>query len=330
MPVEAPRRALRNTLVGVVLLVCIAGLLYAYLLSIPAGIAAPLTLAFAVEACLYVAACLEPARKRIEARFRGPALALLMTLSAPVPYAVYSIPTGVFSWPALGGIALAAAIVSFWYVVLPRRPALDLVFLVLVAAGVLSPVFRMLYATPFDRLKIEILGQLMWTRLAIFEALALAGMRVHGFSLVPSRKDWAAGAVNFALFLPVGAVLGWATGFTGLHVRPGPWWLTASIAAGTFLGMLWVVALREEFFFRGLLQEWLAGWLGSDAAGLVLAAVLFGAAHLSFAKFPNWRFALLATLAGLFYGRAYLAARSVRAAMIAHALVNTAWRVFLS
>jgi membrane protease YdiL (CAAX protease family) len=330
MPVEAPRRALRNTLLGIALLVCMAGLLYAYLLSIPARVAAPLTLAFAIEACLYAAACLEPARKWIEARFRGPALALLMTLSAPLPYAVYSLPTAVFSWRALAGIALAAAAVSFWYVALPRRPAVDLAFLALVAAGVLCPLFPALYPAPFDRLKLEILGQLMWTRLAIFSALAIAGMRVHGFSLLPSRKDWAAGAIHFALFLPVGVALGWATGFTGLHIRPGPWWLTAAIALATFFGMLWVVALREEFFFRGLLQEWLAGWLGNDTAGLVLAAILFGAAHLTFARFPNWRFALLATLAGLFYGRAYLTGRSVRAAMVAHALVNTAWRVFLS
>jgi uncharacterized protein len=58
--------------------------------------------------------------------------------------------------------------------------------------------------------------------------------------------------------------------------------------------------------------------------------VLFGLLHLWFRGFPNWRFGILAAAAGLFYGRAYMTTRSVRAAMVTHALVNTAWRVFFS
>jgi hypothetical protein len=38
---------------------------------------------------------------------------------------------------------------------------------------------------------------------------------------------------------------------------------------------------------------------------------------------------VLATFAGLFYGRAFLQARSIRAAMVTHALVVTVWQVFL-
>jgi hypothetical protein len=86
-----------------------------------------------------------------------------------------------------------------------------------------------------------------------------------------------------------------------------------------------VVALREEFFFRGVLQEWL-----DSRTGLVVVSVAFGLVHLPYREFPNWRMAILATVAGLFYGRAYLGARSVRAAMVTHALVNTTWKVFFS
>ena len=102
------------------------------------------------------------------------------------------------------------------------------------------------------------------------------------------------------------------------------------IAAVTFLGMLWVVALGEEFFFRGLLQQWLGKWLRSPVAGWLLASALFGLAHLPFRSFPNWRFAAIAAVAGLLYGRAYVKAGSIRAAMVTHALVNTTWRVFLT
>jgi hypothetical protein len=56
--------------------------------------------------------------------------------------------------------------------------------------------------------------------------------------------------------------------------------------AGTFLGILWVV-VRD---------------------------------------FPNWRFALMAAVAGLFYGLAFRAAGSIRASMVTHALVVATWR----
>jgi membrane protease YdiL (CAAX protease family) len=46
--------------------------------------------------------------------------------------------------------------------------------------------------------------------------------------------------------------------------------------------------------------------------------------------FPNWRFAVLATIAGLFYGLAFRQARSIRASMVTHALTVTALRLFYS
>jgi membrane protease YdiL (CAAX protease family) len=323
-----PMHALRNTFAGIVLLVSSAGILWANLMSIPAPVAAALGAAFAIEACLYVLSGLEGARKRIEQRLRPPALALWMTLSAALPYCVYAAPLGLFRWPSLGWILLLAAAVSFWYVVVPRTPTVDLTFVTFVAALLLVGPFARYYATPVPRLPLAILGQLMCTRLAIFACLSIAHMRVAGFGFLPRRKEWAAGALNFLLFLPAGAVLAWALKLVRFHPPTGDWRITALVAAGTFLGMLWVVALREEFFFRGLLQRWLGRWLKNDWAGLALAAVLFGMVHLPFRGFPNWRLAMLAAVAGLFYGRAYLTARSVRAAMVTHALVNTVWRVF--
>jgi uncharacterized protein len=50
--------------------------------------------------------------------------------------------------------------------------------------------------------------------------------------------------------------------------------------------------------------------------------------HLPFGTFPNWRFALIAAIAGWFYGRAYLKTGSIRAAMVAHALTNVTWKTF--
>jgi membrane protease YdiL (CAAX protease family) len=302
----------------------------AFFLSIPVGIAVPGALALAIEACLYVAAVLEPVRAWLEARFRPPALAAWMTASALVPYCVYAIPTGTFDLGLCIVLGVAAFAVSFWFVVFPRRPAVDVLFVVFVAAVLLSPLFAAIFAPPAPRLALGILGQLAWTRLAFLAALSIARMEVKGVGLLPDRREWAAGFVNFVLFLPVGVLLGWALHFAAFRLKPMPWWQTLGIAAGTFLGMLWVVALREEFFFRGLLQEWLERWLRSGWLGLAAASALFGLVHLTFRDFPNWRFAILAAAAGLFYGRAYQTTRSIRAAMVTHALVNTVWKVLAS
>jgi membrane protease YdiL (CAAX protease family) len=93
---------------------------------------------------------------------------------------------------------------------------------------------------------------------------------------------------------------------------------------------LWVVALSEEFFFRGLLQQWLEGWTGNATAALITTSVIFGSAHLGFHRtFPNWRWAIVAGILGLFLGLTWRSARSVQASMVNHALIVTVWRVFL-
>ena len=97
-----------------------------------------------------------------------------------------------------------------------------------------------------------------------------------------------------------------------------------------FFGTLWVLALGEEFFFRGLLQQWMTGWLRNEWAGLIATSLLFGAVHLPRGAFPNWRFAVLAAVAGVFYGLAFRQASSIRASMVTHALTVTTMTVFFS
>jgi len=96
---------------------------------------------------------------------------------------------------------------------------------------------------------------------------------------------------------------------------------------GTYFGVLWVVALGEEFFFRGFLQFVLMRRIG-DVLGLILASVLFGVAHLAYR--PDWRYVVLASVLGLFCGMACLKARSMRASMVTHALVVTAARLLFT
>jgi membrane protease YdiL (CAAX protease family) len=323
-------RSFAITVFAVCAVLSIAGWVYSQQLSISAPLAAAIIAAFLIEAVFYLAPGFEWIREELRRRLSPVRLAGLLVASATLPYLAYSAPSGQFRWSALGMLLLLAGVAGFWYVLLPRGAATDIAFVAVMAIVVLEKLFRLIYLSPDPRLPLEILGQLMWIRLGVAAVLIVRGVEGTGFGFIPNRREWRIGALHYVCFIPFGTALALLSGFARFRIPDAPWWQVMLVAAGTFLGMLWVVALGEEFFFRGLLQQWLSKWLGSSVAGLLIASVLFGLVHLPFRAFPNWRFAAIAAVAGLFYGNAFRKAGGIRASMVAHALVNTTWRVFLA
>ena len=306
---------------------------YARMKSIPAWVAAPVCVAFLVEFPFYLLPGFRAVRERVETLGRA-RLAGMMVVSALIPWLIYSVSTGVFAFTGFGLLATIVGAVAFWYVVLPGTPASDGLFLGLLATIILTRIFTRIYADPIPKLHIEYLGHVMLIRVAAMSILALRGGSGAEFRFWPTRREWLAGVRWFAALLPCAAIVYWSLGL--VEWRPHP--LGLPLAAATFFGVLWVLALSEEFFFRGLLQRWLEQWLGTavsasrvaPVAALICASILFGAAHLGFAHaFPNWRFSLVAGIAGVFYGLAWRETRSVQSSMVTHALVVTVWRVFL-
>jgi CAAX protease family protein len=89
----------------------------------------------------------------------------------------------------------------------------------------------------------------------------------------------------------------------------------------------------EETFFRGWLQNLLERRMGRNPA-LFVTAALFGLSHFNkhtvgFAAHFNWRYVLLAAIAGVFYGRAWRSGRRVGASAITHATVDSIWSLWL-
>jgi CAAX protease family protein len=305
----------------------IAGYIYSRQENIPLHMALAALPAFLLEASFYYVLGAERLRARIEKLPRA-AVAFLLTLAAAAPYAAASLALGSFRWQTLLWIAALAAVASFWYVLLPHNAASDLLFLFLMALVMLTRVFRRLYISPHLRLPLETLGQLMWIRTGAFAMLSVRRVKGVGFGFWPALREWKIGAMHYLGFVPVAAVLAWLIHFAKPRVPPLGWEKTSILAVGMFFAVLWVLALGEEFFFRGLLQQWMTTWLASEWAGLIATSLLFGSVHLWFREFPNWRFAALAALAGVFYGLAFRQARSIRASMVTHALVVTTWRLF--
>jgi uncharacterized protein len=138
--------------------------------------------------------------------------------------------------------------------------------------------------------------------------------------------EWRAGfdrtvLLNFILLAIIIIPLGEAIHF--IHYGPTAHSLKATPLVG--LEILVFTAWPEEFLFRGLLQNLLSRSLKNRYAGLVGASIVFGFAHILHAPVPNWKYVCLASIAGLFYGRAWMKTGSIFPGVIVHALVDTIW-----
>jgi len=126
---------------------------------------------------------------------------------------------------------------------------------------------------------------------------------------------------SFGVFACIAIVLGLAMHFISF----APQWNAWRTLPFTALAILFLTAWPEEFLFRGLLQNMLSRASKSDLAGWWTASVLFGFSHITNMGFPNWRYVVLASIAGLFYGWTWRKTGSIFASAIVHALVDVLW-----
>ena len=325
-PIRPYRAALfAKTIVLGWILLGAAAAIYARAKSIPAALALPLALAFLAEYPFYLLPGFGAARNRLMSRGKFRAAAIFAA-SAVVPWLIYAIPTGRFNIPAFGLLCGIAVLMCFWYVIFPAHPAADLTYLALFAAIILLKAFARIYPPPPK--DISVLGHIMLVRVMAFSFVAIRGNVGADYRFMPSPREWIAGLRWFAILLPVTGAAYWALGLVAL--RPHP--MQAPLVVGTFFGILWVTALSEEFIFRGLLLPWLERWTSSPAAALAVTSLLFGSIHLGFhfhGGFPNWRFAIVAAVLGLFCGLARRQTGGIQAGMAAHALTVAVWKMFL-
>lgn len=168
-------------------------------------------------------------------------------------------------------------------------------------------------------------GKMLLLDAGIYGFLAVRKLDGVGFDLRLRLRDAATGLREFGLYTPIAIPLGLALGF--LHLHAG--WPAPLRAAGAFLFTFVFIAIPEELFFRGWLQNLLERRIGRTPA-LLVTAVLFGLAHWNKRTTTfNWQYVLLAALAGIFYGRAWRAQRRVGASAITHATVDTLWSLWL-
>src|ERR1700692_1995853 len=165
------------------------------------------------------------------------------------------------------------------------------------------------------------LNELFLVDVGLYGFLAIRQLSGSGFDFHLRWSDWKTGLRELFFFTPIVLGLGLGLGFIHPH-RNLPGIFSALLR---WVAIFFFTAVPEELFFRAWVQNLLERRVGRRAA-LVIASALFGLSHFNkrSAHF-NWRYVLLATIAGIFYGRAWRAHRRVPASAITHASVDWIW-----
>ena len=159
----------------------------------------------------------------------------------------------------------------------------------------------------------------------IYGFLSIRGLQGVGFDLRLRLADLRIGGRELMFYAPMAIALGLALRFLHFHAYIP----TVSHVVLGWLFTFFFIAVPEELFFRGWMQNLLEQRLGRRWA-LLTTAVLFGLSHFNKrALHFNWRYVVLAVLAGIFYGRAWRQERRVGASAITHASVDTLWSLWL-
>lgn len=255
-------------------------------------------------------------------RLHNNAARIIAPLTLIVPYLVFAIPVGEFRWSMFLGITAIVLAVTLLLQHACGQPNWH-DWLALAILGISVDLHFFDRAWPVAGL--TGMPKLLLVDAGLYGWLVLRPIHGIGFDFRLRLSDLLIGLREFAYFAPIAIALGFALGFLHLHKTLS----TPTAFASGWLFTAFFVALPEELFFRGLMLNMLERRLGARRA-LAITSILFGLAHFNkrAASF-NWRYVILAAIAGIFYGRAWLAERRLAASAITHATVDTVWSIWL-
>jgi membrane protease YdiL (CAAX protease family) len=258
----------------------------------------------------------------------GAAARIAATGLLALPYFVLAVPRGEFRWEVatvLVGIAVAsAAALERW-----QSPGHWADLVVLAVAGLAIDLGLLNTTGPLARdgmiwpSGLGAFPKMMMMDVALYCYLVVKPVPGIGYDLVPRWADFKIGLREFLFYAPFVIPLGFLLGFLHFHNEMPPPLRIPAVWIFTFI----FVAMPEELFFRGLVQNLLERHLGGRYAWWA-ASLLFGLSHFHKRAVFNWRYVLLATIAGLFYGRAWRAQRRLFASSVTHTSVDTVWSLW--
>jgi membrane protease YdiL (CAAX protease family) len=281
--------------------------------------------AFALQLALYWLPGFASIREWFEARLNRRGRAVTAGAALLVPYIVYGTGTGAWTaWSFLKLLtitAFALGIYALAPVISQKVSWQDLAVMLIIAGPLYIGFHRSIWTDP---VYLDVMARLFSVSLAAFAVLSVRRLADVGYTWRLEIGDWTEGLKQLLFFAVIGLPIGFLLHFIGWHPRREGIMAVALSFAGVFL----FIAVAEELFFRGMLQNLLEKSLGNKYMARGIASVLFGLSHIHHG-FPNWRYAIMASVAGWFYGTAWHNRRSIVSASVTHAMVDTLWRHFL-
>ncbi len=250
-------------------------------------------------------------------------LARILTPGAlGLPYLLFALPRGEFHWSYFGVLAAIPIACSALIELSSLKPQFSWQDLVLLPAIALILELRVLSgAWPYPGL--GSLPKLYLADVVLYVYVVVRRLDGIGYSFIPSKTAISIGIREWLFFAPIGIGLGLALHFIRFYPRAHSALDVIAALVITFL----LTAVPEELFFRGILQNLLGPRLGRSKS-LLLASALFGLSHFHKGAIFNWRYVLLALIAGLFYGRAWRSKRQLLASSTTHTLVDVVWSLW--
>ena len=252
-------------------------------------------------------------------RLPRPAQVAIATLFA-LPYFVFNAGTAAFGWQ-FAAIMIALPVVLSAIVAVPgvlgRMHWRDGI----VIAAITVTYFLKLLSPAWGGL--TFFPKLFLADIVLYCFLVVRALEGTGYSLVPTGSAVWTGMRELVFYVPLAIVAGESVGFIHFHQAS----VSLGKAAGAIFATFLLIAIPEELFFRSILQNLLETRFGRTPA-LFLAAVLFGLSHFNHGQGFNWKYVLLASIAGIFYGRAWRAERRIFASVLTHTLVDVVWSLW--
>jgi membrane protease YdiL (CAAX protease family) len=246
-----------------------------------------------------------------------------------IPYLLVSLSRGTFSWDWLALYALLPVVIASLLGRSDRTSSGRFKcwpeFLILAVLGLAVDLRWFERAWPAH---LSAFNKVLLLDAGIYGFIVIRKLEGVGFDLRLRWRDLFIGVREFLFFAPLVLGLGLWLRFLHLHPFGSDIGAVSLKFAGAWIFTFFLIAVPEELFFRGWLQNLLERHVGRERA-LLATAILFGLSHFNKrAAYFNWRYVLLAAIAGIFYGRAWRRDRRVGASAVTHATVDSVWSLW--
>ncbi len=169
-------------------------------------------------------------------------------------------------------------------------------------------------------------SKLVIVNLVFFLFLIISEIKDVGYTWNLTVQDLKNAVLGFITFGIVAVPIGIQTGFISFHLTG----LSFERVIISVMVIFFFVAIPEEFFFRGIIQNLIEKNLKNKTkyapvVAILITSIIFGLTH--FYK-GDWRYIFLAVLGGIVTGVVYYKTKKITASAVSHMLVDATWSLF--